>query len=92
MEMSLQKSEQELEKAERKYHEATRDVEIARQSCDTEMCRVSDLIRTSRSIVLFSLKIFSAVILCKIWKLIDYVKLENLFKRITMQSVVSAKR
>lgn len=41
MEMSLRKAEQELEKTERKYHDATKDVEIARQACDAEMCRVS---------------------------------------------------
>jgi len=39
--MSLRKVEQELEKTEKKYHDATKDVEIARQSCDAEMCRVS---------------------------------------------------
>lgn len=38
--MSLRKAEQELEKTEKKYHEATKEVELARQTCDAEMCRV----------------------------------------------------
>lgn len=41
MESSLQKAAQELEKTEKKYHDATKDVELARQVCDAEMCRVS---------------------------------------------------
>jgi len=40
MEMSLRKVEQELDKTEKKYHEATKEVELARQTCDAEMCRV----------------------------------------------------
>lgn len=39
--MSLRKAEQELEKNEKKYHDATKEVEITRQACDAEMCRVS---------------------------------------------------
>ncbi|CAF1506204.1 unnamed protein product, partial [Adineta ricciae] len=46
MEMSLRKAEQELEKTERKYHDATKDVEIARQACDAEMCRCCDQMQT----------------------------------------------
>ncbi|UJR32682.1 hypothetical protein I4U23_020142 [Adineta vaga] len=46
MEMSLRKAEQELEKTERKYHDATKDVEIARQTCDAEMCRSCDQMQT----------------------------------------------
>ncbi|CAF4340042.1 unnamed protein product [Rotaria sp. Silwood2] len=42
IEMSLRKAEQELEKTEKKYHESTKDVELARQSCDAEMCRSCD--------------------------------------------------
>ena len=38
--MGLRKAEQELEKSEKKYHEATKEVELARQTCDAEMCRV----------------------------------------------------
>jgi hypothetical protein len=38
--MSLRKAEQELDKTEKKYHDATKEVELARQSCDAEMCRV----------------------------------------------------
>ncbi len=38
--MSLRKAEQELDKTEKKYHDATKEVEIARQSCDAEMCKV----------------------------------------------------
>lgn len=38
--MSLRKLEQELDKTEKKYHDATREVEIARQTCDAEMFRV----------------------------------------------------
>jgi hypothetical protein len=50
--MSLRKAEQEVEKTEKKYHEATKDVELTRQLCDAEMCRVSStffflLIRSS---------------------------------------------
>lgn len=39
--MSLRKAEQELEKTEKKYHDATKEVELARQACDAEMCRVN---------------------------------------------------
>jgi hypothetical protein len=38
--MSLRKADQELEKTEKKYHDATKEVELARQACDAEMCRV----------------------------------------------------
>ena len=40
MESSLRKVEQELDKTEKKYHEATKEVELTRQACDVEMCRV----------------------------------------------------
>jgi hypothetical protein len=40
METAIRKAEEELENIERKYHLATRNVEIARQACDVEMCRV----------------------------------------------------
>ncbi|CAF0998585.1 unnamed protein product [Rotaria sordida] len=42
IETSLRKAEQELEKTEKKYHDSTKDVELARQSCDAEMCRSCD--------------------------------------------------
>ncbi|CAF4691249.1 unnamed protein product, partial [Rotaria socialis] len=44
--MSLRKLEQELEKNEKKYHESTKEVEIARQTCDAEMCRSCDQMQT----------------------------------------------
>ncbi|CAF3005408.1 unnamed protein product [Rotaria socialis] len=46
IEMSLRKLEQELEKNEKKYHESTKEVEIARQTCDAEMCRSCDQMQT----------------------------------------------
>ncbi|CAF0924213.1 unnamed protein product [Rotaria sp. Silwood1] len=46
IEMSLRKAEQELEKTEKKYHESTKDVELARQSCDAEMCKSCDQMQT----------------------------------------------
>ena len=42
MESTVQKAEDDLEKIERKYHDATKDVELARQIWDGEFCRVSD--------------------------------------------------
>jgi hypothetical protein len=42
IEMSLRKAEQELDKTEKKYHEATKEAELARQTCDAEMCRSCD--------------------------------------------------
>ena len=42
--MSLRKAEQELDKTEKKYHEATKEVELARQTCDAEMCRVRTIV------------------------------------------------
>ncbi len=42
--MSLRKAEQELEKTEKKYHDATKEVELTRQNCDAEMCRVRKII------------------------------------------------
>ncbi|CAF3486250.1 unnamed protein product [Rotaria sp. Silwood1] len=44
--MSLRKAEQELDKTEKKYHESTKDVELARQSCDAEMCKSCDQMQT----------------------------------------------
>ncbi|CAM4816040.1 unnamed protein product [Rotaria magnacalcarata] len=46
IEVSLRKLEQELEKNEKKYHESTKEVEIARQTCDAEMCRSCDQMQT----------------------------------------------
>ncbi|CAF1201657.1 unnamed protein product [Rotaria sp. Silwood1] len=46
IEMSLRKAEQELDKTEKKYHESTKDVELARQSCDAEMCKSCDQMQT----------------------------------------------
>jgi hypothetical protein len=37
----MKKTEDELEKIERKYHTATKDVELLRQACDAEMYRVN---------------------------------------------------
>lgn len=37
----IQKAEEDLEKTERKYHEATKNVEFARQAWDGELCRVN---------------------------------------------------
>jgi hypothetical protein len=62
--MSLRKAEQELDKTEKKYHEATKEAELARQTCDAEMCRV----RSNLYIFLFCLEnslIFRVVIKCK---------------------------
>ncbi|UJR14375.1 hypothetical protein I4U23_001371 [Adineta vaga] len=42
LDTSIKKAEEELEAIERKYHTATKDVEIARQACDEEMCRNCD--------------------------------------------------
>ncbi|CAF3870713.1 unnamed protein product [Adineta steineri] len=39
---SIQKATEELERTEIKYHTSTRDVELARQACDAEMCRGCD--------------------------------------------------
>ena len=41
MESTIQKAEEDLEKIERKYHEATKNVELARQAWDGEFCRVN---------------------------------------------------
>ncbi|CAF3807228.1 unnamed protein product [Rotaria sp. Silwood1] len=41
IENTLQRAEQDLEKIERKYHDSTKNVELARQSCAAEMCRIS---------------------------------------------------
>lgn len=46
--MSLRKVEQELDKTEKKYHEATKEVELTRQACDAEMCRVRNMFITFR--------------------------------------------
>lgn len=40
----MKKAEEELEKIERKYHASTKEVELSRQVCDTEMQRVNDSI------------------------------------------------
>ncbi|CAF0866204.1 unnamed protein product [Didymodactylos carnosus] len=42
MESSLRKTQEDLDRTERKYHEATREVEVARQACDSEMCKACD--------------------------------------------------
>ncbi|CAF4868928.1 unnamed protein product [Rotaria sp. Silwood1] len=42
IENTLQRAEQDLEKIERKYHDSTKNVELARQSCAAEMCRSCD--------------------------------------------------
>ncbi|CAF1047556.1 unnamed protein product [Rotaria sordida] len=39
MEMTIQKAEEDLGKIEKKYHNSTKNVEIARQLCAVEMCR-----------------------------------------------------
>lgn len=81
--MSLRKLEQELDKTERKYHDSTKDVELARQSCDAEMCRVSLCVLFFS---IFSTKkksiYFRAVIKCKQWNLIELMKWKNSFKHI----------
>ncbi|CAF1090374.1 unnamed protein product [Adineta steineri] len=46
IETALRKLEQELEKTENKYHAATKEVEISRQSCDAEMCKSCDQMQT----------------------------------------------
>ena len=65
--MSLRKAEQEVEKTEKKYHEATKDVELTRQLCDAEMCRVS----STFFLFINSLVFVRVVIKCKQWKSIE---------------------
>jgi hypothetical protein len=80
--MSLRKAEQELDKTEKKYHDATKEVELARQSCDAEMCRVRIKIKKKS----FDFKFFCRVVIkCKQWNLIELMKWKNLFKHILMQ-------
>ncbi|CAF1406523.1 unnamed protein product [Adineta ricciae] len=42
LDTSVRKAEEDLKSIEHKYHISTRDVEIARQACDAEMCRSCD--------------------------------------------------
>jgi hypothetical protein len=66
--MSLRKAEQEVEKTEKKYHEATKDVELTRQLCDAEMCRVSSMFFF---LLIRSFFFVRVVIKCKQWKSIE---------------------
>ncbi|CAF3391769.1 unnamed protein product [Rotaria socialis] len=42
MEMDIQKADEQLKGIEKRYHESTKAVELARQSCATELCRSCD--------------------------------------------------
>lgn len=42
MEMTIRKAEEDSAKIDQKYHEATKNVELARQAWDGELCQVND--------------------------------------------------
>jgi hypothetical protein len=76
--MSLRKADEELEIIERKYHEATKDVELAREACDAEMNKVNIKIicLSNKKYIYLVLRVVSKF---KTWNCIELLKWKNIF-------------